>query len=262
MNTHTPRNWCLAALAGAAVLSLTACAHAQEQGRVLSSTPVLQSVAEAAWRATGVPAHLLPHLRATRGCIINIASGAALRAQAGCAGYSASKGALADLPEGQLPGTQVQRQGLHALRAQCRAGAHDGAFCAQVAQADLRRFLSGQAGPNEYQTLADLPPLFTEVAQAWEAATEPARARGIRVVNLRFGMILARQGGALAQMLPLFQFGLGGRIGCESGEHLKLGTKASHFASAWMSSRQRGAPAQAFLGAWPLWCSTRSRPTT
>ena len=45
MNTHTPRNWCLAALAGAAVLSLTACAHAQEQGRVLSSTPVLQSVA-------------------------------------------------------------------------------------------------------------------------------------------------------------------------------------------------------------------------
>ena len=48
---------------------------------------------------------------------------------------------------------------LHALRAQCRTGAHDGAFCAQVAQADLRRFLSGQAGPGEYQTLADLPPI-------------------------------------------------------------------------------------------------------
>ncbi|ANH71627.1 EexN family lipoprotein [Ralstonia insidiosa] len=48
---------------------------------------------------------------------------------------------------------------LHTLRAQCRAGAHDGAFCAQVAQADLRRFLSGQAGPGEYQTLADLPPI-------------------------------------------------------------------------------------------------------
>ena len=48
---------------------------------------------------------------------------------------------------------------LHALRAQCRTGAHDGAFCAQVAQADLRRFLSGQAGPDEYQTLADLPPI-------------------------------------------------------------------------------------------------------
>ena len=48
---------------------------------------------------------------------------------------------------------------LHTLRAQCRAGEHDGAFCAQVAQADLRRFLSGQAGPGAYQTLADLPPI-------------------------------------------------------------------------------------------------------
>lgn len=36
----------------------------------------------------------LPQLRATRGCILNIASGAGLRAQAGCAGYSASKGAV------------------------------------------------------------------------------------------------------------------------------------------------------------------------
>ncbi len=36
----------------------------------------------------------LPALRAQRGCIINIASGAALRAQAGCVGYSASKGAV------------------------------------------------------------------------------------------------------------------------------------------------------------------------
>jgi meso-butanediol dehydrogenase/(S,S)-butanediol dehydrogenase/diacetyl reductase len=36
----------------------------------------------------------LPSLRRTRGCIINMASGAALRAQAGCAGYSASKGAV------------------------------------------------------------------------------------------------------------------------------------------------------------------------
>ncbi|MHA6863739.1 hypothetical protein [Ralstonia pseudosolanacearum] len=48
---------------------------------------------------------------------------------------------------------------LHALRALCQSGKHDGAFCAQVAQADLRRFLSGQVGPDEYQTLADLPPI-------------------------------------------------------------------------------------------------------
>ena len=64
---------------------------------------------------------------------------------------------------------------LHTLRAQCRAGAHEGAFCAQVAQADLRRFLSGQAGPGEYQTLADLPPIppsFDEPADAKEPGQE------------------------------------------------------------------------------------------
>lgn len=48
---------------------------------------------------------------------------------------------------------------LHTLRAQCRAGEHGGAFCSQVTQSDLRRFLSGKAGPDEYQTLADLPPI-------------------------------------------------------------------------------------------------------
>ena len=67
---------------------------------------------------------------------------------------------------------------LHALRAQCRAGAHDGAFCAQVAQADLRRFLSGQAGPNEYQTLADLPPIppgFDEPADCSAAIALPGQ---------------------------------------------------------------------------------------
>lgn len=48
---------------------------------------------------------------------------------------------------------------LHALRAQCHRGEHDDVFCTRVGHADLRRFLSGQAGPGEYQTLADLPPI-------------------------------------------------------------------------------------------------------
>lgn len=48
---------------------------------------------------------------------------------------------------------------LHALVAQCRRGEHDRAFCARVTQADVRRFFSGQAGPDEYRTLADLPPI-------------------------------------------------------------------------------------------------------
>ncbi len=46
---------------------------------------------------------------------------------------------------------------LHALRMQCDSGENYGALCAQVAQADLQRFLSGHTGPDEYQTLVELP---------------------------------------------------------------------------------------------------------
>ncbi|HKQ98158.1 MAG TPA: TIGR01777 family oxidoreductase, partial [Candidatus Polarisedimenticolia bacterium] len=48
---------------------------------------------------------------------------------------------------------------------------------------------------------------------AWEAATAPAVERGIRVVALRFGVILSARGGALAKMLPPFRLGLGGVVG-------------------------------------------------
>ncbi len=52
-----------------------------------------------------------------------------------------------------------------------------------------------------------------ELSQAWEAATLPASAAGIRVVNLRIGVVLAPHGGALKLMLPAFRLGLGGRVG-------------------------------------------------
>ena len=54
---------------------------------------------------------------------------------------------------------------------------------------------------------------LAEVAKEWEEATEPARQAGIRVVNLRFGMVLSSSGGALKRMLPIFQRGLGGPLG-------------------------------------------------
>ena len=54
------------------------------------------------------------------------------------------------------------------------------------------------------------------VAQEWEAATQPARDDGIRVVNLRFGVILSPKDGAFAKMLLPFKLGGGGRVG--SGE--------------------------------------------
>lgn len=51
------------------------------------------------------------------------------------------------------------------------------------------------------------------VAEAWESATELARVVGIRVVNLRLGIVLTPAGGALAQMLRPFGLGLGGPLG-------------------------------------------------
>lgn len=51
------------------------------------------------------------------------------------------------------------------------------------------------------------------VCVEWEAAAEPARAAGIRVVHPRIGIVLTLEGGALRQTLPIFKLGVGGRIG-------------------------------------------------
>ena len=54
---------------------------------------------------------------------------------------------------------------------------------------------------------------LADLARDWEAASTPAAAAGIRVVSLRFGVVMSPKGGALAKMLPAFRFGLGGKLG-------------------------------------------------
>jgi len=54
---------------------------------------------------------------------------------------------------------------------------------------------------------------LANVCRQWEEATQPAVDVGIRVVHMRFGVVLSAQGGALAKMLPPFKLGLGGPIG-------------------------------------------------
>lgn len=54
---------------------------------------------------------------------------------------------------------------------------------------------------------------LSDVARQWEDATRPAADAGIRVVNLRFGVILSPKGGALAKMLTPFKLGAGGIVG-------------------------------------------------
>jgi uncharacterized protein (TIGR01777 family) len=54
---------------------------------------------------------------------------------------------------------------------------------------------------------------LSQVAAAWEREALAAEPLGVRVLRLRIGMVLGRDGGALAKMLPPFRWGLGGPIG-------------------------------------------------
>ena len=51
------------------------------------------------------------------------------------------------------------------------------------------------------------------VCREWEQATEPASKAGVRVVNLRMGPVLAREGGMLSKLLTPFKMGMGGKVG-------------------------------------------------
>lgn len=53
---------------------------------------------------------------------------------------------------------------------------------------------------------------LAHVVEQWEEATFSVKQMGIRVIHLRFGIVLSDQGGALAKMLPPFRLGLGGKI--------------------------------------------------
>jgi uncharacterized protein (TIGR01777 family) len=77
--------------------------------------------------------------------------------------------------------------------------------------------LYGQQGDRELTE--ESPPgegFLPDVVRAWEAAADPARRAGARVVHLRQGIVLAEGGGALGRMLLPFRLGLGGRVGSGS----------------------------------------------
>jgi uncharacterized protein len=75
----------------------------------------------------------------------------------------------------------------------------------------------GYYGNREDESVSERSPAGTgflaEVATAWEAATAAAHQAGIRVVNLRIGIVLSAAGGLLGKTLLPFKLGLGGRIG-------------------------------------------------
>jgi len=57
------------------------------------------------------------------------------------------------------------------------------------------------------------PGFLSELCRDWEAEAARARELGVRVCSLRIGVVLAKRGGALGLLLPMFRAGLGGRIG-------------------------------------------------
>lgn len=75
----------------------------------------------------------------------------------------------------------------------------------------------GYYGPRGDEIISEASPpghdFLSRVCQQWEAASGPASQTGIRVVNLRIGMVLSPDGGALKQMLTPFRLGVGGRVG-------------------------------------------------
>lgn len=84
-----------------------------------------------------------------------------------------------------------------------------------------RTFVSGSAtgfyGDRGDEILDETSPhgegFLADICRAWEDATVPAAAAGVRVAHIRTGIVLTPTGGALKKMLPLFKVGVGGRFG-------------------------------------------------
>lgn len=71
---------------------------------------------------------------------------------------------------------------------------------------------------------------LANTCRMWEAEADAAASAGMRVVHLRFGVVLARESGALRQMLPIFKAGLAGPLG--SGRQWMSWITASDLARA------------------------------
>jgi uncharacterized protein (TIGR01777 family) len=75
----------------------------------------------------------------------------------------------------------------------------------------------GYYGDRGEQELTEIDPpgkgFLPETCLAWERAAEGFASAGIRLVQLRIGIVMSTQGGALAEMLPVFRTGVAGRLG-------------------------------------------------
>jgi uncharacterized protein (TIGR01777 family) len=71
----------------------------------------------------------------------------------------------------------------------------------------------GVTAADESADISKSEGFLAEVSRQWEAASEGAKKSGSRVVNLRNGVVLSKQGGAMAKLFPIFFLGGGGIVG-------------------------------------------------
>jgi uncharacterized protein (TIGR01777 family) len=104
----------------------------------------------------------------------------------------------------------------------------------------------GFYGDRDKETLTEASPRGTgflaDVCVAWEDATRDAERAGLRVTHARTGVVLARSGGLLARLLPLFQAGLGGRIGSGKQFMSWISLTDEVTALAWMIDNEVAGP--------------------
>ncbi len=76
---------------------------------------------------------------------------------------------------------------------------------------------AGYYGDRGDELLTDDSPagsgFLATATREWEESAGPAKSAGIRVVNMRIGIVLSAAGGMLKRVLPIFRLGLGGRLG-------------------------------------------------
>jgi hypothetical protein len=108
---------------------------------------------------------------------------------------------------------RIRDSRVQGTRLLCEALSHTSRPPATLVCASAIGFYGNRGDEALTETSAGGQGFLAEVCRDWEAAAEPARQKGIRVVNSRFGVILSARGGALAKMTTPFKLGLGGVVG-------------------------------------------------
>jgi uncharacterized protein len=124
------------------------------------------------------------------------------------AGESIAEGRWSDAKKARIRDSRVV-----GTRALCEAMASMAKKPKVIVCASAIGYYGDRGGAVLTESAAPGDGFLPDVCRQWENAAEPARAAGIRVVSLRIGVVLSKEGGALSKMLLPFRLGVGGKVG-------------------------------------------------